>query len=156
MTDSNSSSVPQIFVPLVRPRLEETPSQAEAATFLRSYERYVEEAAHLRRNGEGNGREADPISFCIDANLLEFLVEYEVQGIEIEDGVATEASLLAWLKGIRGTEDGRTLAEVMRGIRWPAAVVGQTLPHQTMIFMKLCHVALHQGNYKTDIVALYF
>ena len=144
MGDTNGTRVPQIFVPLVRPHLKETPSQSEAAAFLKSYERYVQEAAHLRRNNEGDGTEtADPLSFCIEPTLLEFLVEYEMGEIEVDDeGVATDASLLRWLQEIRGADDGRRLEDVMRGIRWPTVVAGQTLQHQTMVFMRTCHTAL--------------
>lgn len=68
---SEKGTVPRIFVPLVRPLLEETPSQSEAAAFLKSYERYVLEAEHLRRNNEGEGSQgADPLSFCIDASNI--------------------------------------------------------------------------------------
>ena len=115
---STTSKANVIFTPLVRPWLDAVPDVKRARTFLREYKQYVAEVKHRKDRGEGTSI-AEPIEFCLDPDLVEYLLEFEATVISRDaSGKIKDSMLEAWLTACAGQRDERALEDILRPLRW--------------------------------------
>ena len=139
-------STGSMFTPIERPVLEHWPDAAEASSFLVAYDHYSREVAHRRRNLEGSD-EIEPIQFCIQFDLFDFICfEEPTIAMELaEHGVVSDQVLREWLASIVAATGFRTLPEIFRMLQpWPSQV--GSLDRQVLFFMKDCFVVLRDSR----------